>query len=204
MSVSRSRLMVVAAVGLIAGADADAQDVPAPMVIPPGQEPVIARMLGDAATAGCTRTDRIIEPERIRVAYRCTDSDVDVVLSHASAGTGVITARFSVATEVAPPAAAALIAAVAQRVRAAEADFAWISPSGRGRRGPPATDRSPAPGDAGADGESIARIQPVPSHHERARDHGHLIAGVVLLAGGALLATWLLRHRGGTDWSVRR
>lgn len=171
-------------------------------VIPPKQESVIDRMLGDADTAACARTGRVIEPEAIAVDYRCRGATVRVALAHASANRGVVTAQFSVSSDADTAAARALVAEVAARVRVAEAEFRWITPDQGVRRGPPTGARSP-PAWTGDEPERVDAATVAPDHHGRARDRGHWIGGAVLLLGACAFGGWIVTRRRGAARSAR-
>lgn len=99
-------------------------------VIPPGQEAVVRRMLGDAELPpGCAFEGAAIEASRVVGRYRCAGEEHAIRLTHldASPREARRTARFGLSGDAPGP----LLDAVASSVRAAEADFEWATAASR-------------------------------------------------------------------------
>lgn len=100
----------------------------APAVIPPGQEPLLADMLGKGASlpGDCAWAGATVEQTRVVSWYTCAGARVEVELRHpADAPPGATrTDRFAVRARGAssPP---GLVDALAARIRAREAEFQW-------------------------------------------------------------------------------
>jgi hypothetical protein len=97
-------------------------------VIQPGQETLVADMLGKGVTLpdGCAFADGRIEAEAVAGTYRCASGDVGIELRHPSIALPDAhrTAQFAltVTKGTAPP---ALIDALTARIRAHEDKFEW-------------------------------------------------------------------------------
>lgn len=103
-------------------------------VIQPGQETLVADMLGKGATLpdGCAFTDGRIEAEAVAGTYRCTSGDVGIELRHPSIAPpeALRTAQFAL-TVTKGTAPSALTEALTARIRANEDKFQWtIMPTG--------------------------------------------------------------------------
>lgn len=118
------------------------------VAIPPGQEELAAEMLGRGAAplAGCEFGSGSIERATVHGHYRCPGGEVAIELRHPAAAPNAAarTGKFAVVVvRGAPPAEFA--SAIAERIRAREAGFAWTEL-------PPPAERTPQPRwiDAGA------------------------------------------------------
>ena len=116
-------------------ADVDAARANERYAIEPGTENLFGEMLGkgEALPGGCKLTDGKIERTSVLATYTCGDAQVVLQLGHpetAPAG-AVRTERFAVDVQsgTAPD---GLLAAVADRIRAGEAKFAWTDVGGFG------------------------------------------------------------------------
>ena len=100
-------------------------------VIGPGQDELLATMLGRGETLadGCTLTNGLAESRTVRATYACPWGAVVLVLRHADRGaaTSVQTDQFAIEIEEGSP-PDTVVAALAARVRAREADFEWSPP----------------------------------------------------------------------------
>ncbi|MEB2286415.1 MAG: hypothetical protein OZ922_17255 [Myxococcales bacterium] len=108
-------------------------------VIRPGTEPLFADMLGRGETlpGGCTLRDGKIDRVSVTATYGCADGDAVLELLHptGAASGGVRTERFLIIAK-SGAASARLVEAVAERIRAHEAAFAWteIADAGAAKR----------------------------------------------------------------------
>jgi hypothetical protein len=97
-------------------------------MIPPGQETLIAAMLGsgEQLPGGCAFTDGQVDRELVLATYQCPYGDVRIQLSHPSARTAqaITTERFALTVASGSP-HDDLLAALAARIRARESDFEW-------------------------------------------------------------------------------
>lgn len=96
--------------------------------IEPGQEDVLAKLLGQGTTLpnACEFTDGAIEYSVITATYRCNAGVVVLQLVHSSRAPkdAVLTETFAISIESgAPP--ESLVDAVAAQVRTHESDFEW-------------------------------------------------------------------------------
>jgi hypothetical protein len=102
-------------------------DEPHP-VIPPGQEELLADILGRGATFadGCTFAGGQADGPVIRATYTCPTGEVVLELVHPSleAATATRTDRFAITLKNGSP-PDGLIAALASRIRSREAAFEW-------------------------------------------------------------------------------
>ena len=100
-------------------------------VIGPGQDELLAAMLGRGETLadGCTLTNGLAESRIIRARYSCPWGEVMLVLRHPdhAVGNAVQTEQFAIEVEEGSP-PESVVAALAERVRAREADFEWSAP----------------------------------------------------------------------------
>lgn len=96
-------------------------------VIPPGQEKLLADMLGgDDLPGGCKYTSGSVEYDTVKVTYACPGGETTVELTHTdSAAEGAIeTERFALnVTAGSPP--AELMTGLVERIRAGEEKFEW-------------------------------------------------------------------------------
>lgn len=97
-------------------------------VIPPGTESLFGDMLGKGETlpGGCTLSDGKIERTSVLATYTCGDKEVVLQVLHPASAPpgGLRTERFAVSVQSgAPP--SGMVEAVADRIRAREAAFAW-------------------------------------------------------------------------------
>lgn len=101
-------------------------------VILPGQEALLADMLGRGATLpdGCTFTGGQVEQTAARGTYDCSGSEIAIELRHPTTAPpdGTSAEKLAVVTVRGTP-PAALIAALRERVRQREAAFEWTTPS---------------------------------------------------------------------------
>jgi hypothetical protein len=115
---------------LLSAVHASADEAPAGdvAVVPPGQEELLAELLGRGASfpGSCALTGGQADGSVVRATYRCPDGDVVVELHYpqrAPAG-AVQTARFAVFVQSgAPP--PGLVDALVSRIRSHEAAFEW-------------------------------------------------------------------------------
>lgn len=94
--------------------------------IPPGQEAVVATMLGsgEQLPGGCTFAGGEIDHEVVRATYRCPDGDLRIDLHPRDApGARTITTEAFALTVASGPPHEDLIAAIAARVRARESEL---------------------------------------------------------------------------------
>jgi hypothetical protein len=151
----RSVLAVVALVGALCSAGGAGAEP----WIAPGQEPLLARMLGRGETlpGGCRLAGAAVEKSVVVARYDCASGPAAVELRHRDAALAprAVTRRFAlVDASRGPPAPDGLVAAVADRVRALEAEWRW------GGEGGPAALIERLPG--GARVASLARALPLP------------------------------------------
>jgi hypothetical protein len=97
--------------------------------IPPGQEALLADMLGKGASlpGGCAWTGASIDRTRVAATYGCSAGKASLELVHpsrAQGAGGARTAKFAVIPKDGPP-PAELVEAVAARIREREAGFRW-------------------------------------------------------------------------------
>ena len=94
--------------------------------IPPGQEELLATMLGKGARLpdGCAFADGLVDRDVVRATYRCPDGDVVIQLSHPSAGSApaIVTKRFALRVVSGTP-HADLLRAIEALIRSKEAEF---------------------------------------------------------------------------------
>jgi hypothetical protein len=106
-----------------------------PPVIAPGQEPLLADMLGKDASlpGGCAWAGATVEETRVVSWYTCAGERVELELRHPTDAlapdAAARTDRFAVRlkSSSAPP---DLAAAIAVRIRAREAEFRWVGAGG--------------------------------------------------------------------------
>ncbi len=100
-------------------------------VIGPGQDELLASMLGRGETIadGCTLSNGLAESRSVRATYACPWGPVVLVLRHRDdvSATAVQTDQFTIEVEEGSP-PESVVAALAARVHAREADFAWSAP----------------------------------------------------------------------------
>lgn len=103
--------------------------------IPPGQEELLAAMLGKGAAlaSGCKLTDGAIEHTLVRATYACPGGEVVLQAGHPSVAKGalVTTAHFALTTLSGTP-PAALPGELSALIKAREAEFVWQMPPARG------------------------------------------------------------------------
>ncbi|MGH7788060.1 MAG: hypothetical protein ACRERC_14405 [Candidatus Binatia bacterium] len=103
--------------------------------IPPGQEELLATMLGKGATlaSGCKLTAGSIEHTLVRATYACPEGEVVLQVGHPSTARAalVTTAQFALTTLSGTP-PATLPGELTALVKAREAEFAWQMPPARG------------------------------------------------------------------------
>jgi hypothetical protein len=129
--------MAVAGIASAQPASEEPAGQPEEYVIRPGVEPLVSEMLGSGQTlpGQCTFSDGRIERTAVVATYTCGAASVVVQLIHPSAAPsgGVRTQRFVIAVKSgAPP--TGLVEALADRIRAREAEFEWTDLGGGGRR----------------------------------------------------------------------
>jgi hypothetical protein len=97
-------------------------------VVPPGQEDLLAEMLGKGATLpeGCKLTDGRVEHSTVEATYSCPAGEVVFELSHPSRAGGAATRtdRFGLTLRSGSP-PQGLAPALAARIRSKEAAFEW-------------------------------------------------------------------------------
>ncbi len=108
-------------------------------IIPPGQEPLIAAMLGKGAPlpTGCSFAGGQVDHGVVRATYQCPYGKVLIQLSHRDAGSSqaIRTTRFAVTVVEGSP-HDDLLAAIAALIRSQESEFEWSMLSvGKSRRG---------------------------------------------------------------------
>jgi hypothetical protein len=113
---------------VVGGAGLFPSGEPARVVVAPGQEELLADMLGRGAppAAGCEFSSGSVEHATVRGGYRCPSGEVGIELRHPSAAPADATRTDKLAIVVvrgAPP--ADFVAALAARLRSREAGFAW-------------------------------------------------------------------------------
>lgn len=138
----RMLLLVVAVLVRVPVTLAQTDDAPVPVdaaregeryVIAPGAEALLSEMLGQGQDlpGGCTFTNGQIERSFVVATYTCGTEQVGLRFLHPEAAPpgSVRTKAFAIAVNGTPP--DELVAAVADRVRAREAEFAWTYVGGR-------------------------------------------------------------------------
>jgi hypothetical protein len=107
-------------------------------VIAPGQEQLLAEMLGrgEALPGSCTFSNGQVESALVRGTYQCAGGEVVVELRHPSWEQGAVatTERFAISVPSGSP-PAGLVEALASRIRQREARFLWKSPASPGEGG---------------------------------------------------------------------
>jgi hypothetical protein len=125
--VSARLLIVTASWALLRTLAVAADDVAPDPAIPPGEEAVIAAMLGKGgALQSCVLTSGGVEYSVIKATYACPGSAVSVRLDHPrnAAPTSMLTGQFAITVDGgAPP--AGFVNALASAVRAQERSFEW-------------------------------------------------------------------------------
>jgi len=134
---SRRVVPVLAAIAFVGIAGAEPEQAPAPpgavrlnerYVIEPPAEALLGDMLGSGQTlpGGCTLRDGQIQRTSVLAIYTCGSGEVVLQLLHPEMAPrgGVRTQRFAVTVKTGTP-PAGLVDAVAERIRAREATFAW-------------------------------------------------------------------------------
>ncbi len=130
--------------------------LPQTQVVPPGQEALVTRMLGEGRDiAGCRFDSAALERTHVRATYACADGATATVELHAPAAPVAATertAQFAIVVGAGAP--AELAAALAANVRAHEAGWRWAvgaapdavaaQPPPPAPEGPPVRDVSPA------------------------------------------------------------
>jgi hypothetical protein len=100
-----------------------------PFVVPPGQEDLLAQMLGDGATlpGQCKFTDGQVTGPVVRSTYACADGEVVIELHHPddAPATEPHTAQFAVIVHSGSP-PAGLVDAIVSLIRAHESSFHWL------------------------------------------------------------------------------
>src|SRR5690349_90365 len=113
------RIALILLLAVLAFAPAWAQ------VIPPGQEELLAAMLGKGAQLpdGCALGDGSIDGDAVRVTYHCPSGDVVLQLSHPSTRTlqSTVTNRFALTVLSGSP-RRDLLAAIEALIRARESE----------------------------------------------------------------------------------
>jgi hypothetical protein len=109
---------------------ADDEDPGSDPVIPPGEEELIARMLGRGIVLhGCVLVSAGVEYTIIRATYRCPGGDVAFRLAHPrnAKATSVLTRQFAIDVDsgVPPPGFQETLASL---VQPREENFEWIWP----------------------------------------------------------------------------
>ncbi len=96
--------------------------------IPPGQEELLATMLGNGARLpdGCSFADGLIDRDVVRATYHCHHGDVVIQLSHPSTGNteAIVTNRFALRVVSGSP-QGDLLGAIEALIRSKESEFAW-------------------------------------------------------------------------------
>ncbi len=122
VTVFRQAAAALTALLLVAVAPAGAQ------TIPPGQEALVAAMLGsgEPLPGGCALTNGQIDRDVVRATYRCPHGDARIHLSAPGAGgaPALATERFTL-TVVSGSPPDELLAALAARIRSMESAFEW-------------------------------------------------------------------------------
>jgi len=143
MPCSRIVALVLAGMAVIGVARAQSEGAPMAVdaarqdedyVIQPGAEPLFAEMLGNGQTlpGGCAFSSGQIARTSVLATYTCGGEQVVLQLLHPESAPsgGVRTQRFVITVKSGVP-PAALVEAVADRVRAREAAFEWTRLPGR-------------------------------------------------------------------------
>jgi hypothetical protein len=123
--VPAAALCVLLCAHVVAATDGD--DPPGEAAIPPGEEELIASMLGRGiALHGCTLVRGGIEYTVVKAAYDCPDGEVSLQLQHPRNATepSVQTARFAITLESGSP-PREFAHALASRIRSQEGGFQW-------------------------------------------------------------------------------
>jgi hypothetical protein len=98
-------------------------------VIGPGQEPLLADMLGKGISlpGGCAWAGAGVEQTRVVSSYTCAGGSVEIELHHPTDAPpdAVRTLRFALQIRPAAPPPPGLVDALAARIRAAESAFVW-------------------------------------------------------------------------------
>ena len=136
-------LCMVAAIALTGVAFAQPEGVPADVdaaraseryAIGPGTEPLLSDMLGRGETlpGGCAFASGRIERTSVVATYTCGADRIELRLLHPEGAPpgSVRTQAFAIAVTAGTP-PDALVAAIADRVRARESGFAWTTVGGR-------------------------------------------------------------------------
>lgn len=112
-----------------------------PYVLPPGQDDLVAGLLGRGAAlpGGCAWQAAAIDHDRVVSRYDCGGRVVEVQLVHASVAPAGASVAGSTALVAGPGAPPALVDALAARLRARDAALTWARP------GPDASPVSSAP-----------------------------------------------------------
>lgn len=130
-------------------------DLPKTQVIPPGQEALVTRLLGEGEdVAGCRYDAASIELTHVRATYACPGGAVTLELHPLAAAVTPVERTAQFALTVGAGAPAGLAAAVAAHVRAHEAGWRWAvanapdavaaqPPRPASPEGPPVQDVSP-------------------------------------------------------------
>lgn len=123
---STLRSLVVTAL-VVAPAVATAQG--APPVIGPGQEPLLADLLGKGASlpGDCAWAGATVEETRVVSWYTCAGARVEIELRHPTDAPveAARTLRFAVRARATSPPPPGLVDALAARIRLREAEFVW-------------------------------------------------------------------------------
>jgi hypothetical protein len=105
-------------------------------VVPPGQEDLVAGMLGRGELLdGCRLIEVDMQPEAVVGTYRCEGSGdpIAVVLGHPSSGHGAAFTTAKFAVSVRGPAPTGLLDALRSRITEREAAWPWLETGGAGR-----------------------------------------------------------------------
>ena len=98
-------------------------------VIGPGQEPLLADLLGKGASlpGGCAWAGAGVEQTRVVSSYTCAGRPVEIELHHPTDAPpdAVRTLRFAIQIRPAAPPPPGLVGALAARIRAGESGFVW-------------------------------------------------------------------------------
>ena len=98
-------------------------------VIGPGQEPLLADLLGKGASlpGGCAWAGASVEETRVVSSYTCAGARVEIELRHHTdaPASAARTRCFAIQTRPASPPPPGLVDALAARIRARESEFRW-------------------------------------------------------------------------------
>ena len=101
----------------------------APPVIGPGQEPLLAELLGKGVSlpGDCRWAGATVEETRVVSWYTCAGARVEIELRHPTDAPleAARTLRFAIRTRATSPPPPGLVDALAARIRLREAEFVW-------------------------------------------------------------------------------